>query len=161
MQQLIVSYKLHQRLSYGPLLSDLLTHALSQTHLNPNTLIVPIPQTDESTHQRGFVPLIHLFKSVRWDRIGLSESPIAVHALKRLHHDHLQIHANAAQRQKQVKGAFIINQDISHQRILLIDDVYTTSATLNEAARVCIAGGAASVRGVVLARGELKKPTQK
>lgn len=56
-----------------------------------------------------------------------------------------------------LKGAFSIKDatknHLQGSRILLIDDVMTTGATLDEASRVLIEGGAAEVRCLTLARG--------
>ncbi len=43
--------------------------------------------------------------------------------------------------------------DLTHSRVLLVDDVMTTGATVNEASRAFLAAGAASVRILVVARG--------
>lgn len=57
----------------------------------------------------------------------------------------------------QIKDAFALRKEapafIAGKRILLIDDVATSGATLNEAARVLKEGGAASVWGWVFAHG--------
>jgi len=61
---------------------------------------------------------------------------------------------NAGQRRRNVKGAFKVgdDQDISGARVLLIDDVYTTGATVAECARVLVRSGARAVDVLTLAR---------
>jgi len=53
-----------------------------------------------------------------------------------------------------MKNAFRVRKlrKIKHKRILLIDDVYTTGATCNEAATTLMKGGADSVDVLVVAR---------
>ena len=53
-----------------------------------------------------------------------------------------------------IKNAFKLNPkvDIDSQRILLVDDVYTTGATVNECAKVLLQGGASRVDVITLAR---------
>ena len=60
-----------------------------------------------------------------------------------------------AERQANVKGAYAASRsyDISGARILLVDDVITTGATCDSAARALLAAGAAAVYAVSVARG--------
>ena len=60
-----------------------------------------------------------------------------------------------AERQLNVKGAYAASRryDIAGARILLVDDVITTGATCDSAARVLLQAGAASVYAVSTARG--------
>ncbi|MFO0879301.1 MAG: ComF family protein [Gemmataceae bacterium] len=57
-----------------------------------------------------------------------------------------------ATRQDRMKGAFVARPAVAGRRILLVDDVLTTGATANEAARALKKSGAAWVRIAVLAR---------
>jgi len=58
-----------------------------------------------------------------------------------------------AARRANVQGAYTIhrNMDVSGKRILLLDDVYTTGATVNECARVLFSAGAKEVHCAVIA----------
>jgi predicted amidophosphoribosyltransferase len=60
----------------------------------------------------------------------------------------------ASERQANVAGAFTLagQGGVRGARVLLVDDVMTTGATLNECARALKAGGAASVDALVLAK---------
>ena len=51
------------------------------------------------------------------------------------------------------QGEVVDVETISNRRVLLIDDVFTTGATVNECARVCMCAGAQSVHVWTLARG--------
>ena len=51
-----------------------------------------------------------------------------------------------------MRGAFHCNDDLSGCRILLVDDVMTSGATLDEAARTLKLHGAVRVDALVLAR---------
>lgn len=63
---------------------------------------------------------------------------------------------DAKQRRKNVAGVYALDDgaDVSGLRILLVDDVVTTGATMSEAARILRKEGAKSVFGVTLARHE-------
>ena len=62
---------------------------------------------------------------------------------------------NARQRHKNVRNAFEVrNREwIDGKRLLLIDDVMTTGATVDEVARVLKDAGAATVHVLTVARG--------
>lgn len=63
---------------------------------------------------------------------------------------------DAKQRRENVAGVYALDDgaDFSGLRILLVDDVVTTGATMSEAARILRKAGAKSVFGVTLARHE-------
>lgn len=56
------------------------------------------------------------------------------------------------ERAKNVRGAFAVVKDVRGARIALVDDVMTTGATLGEATRALVRGGAADVECWVVAR---------
>jgi ComF family protein len=55
-------------------------------------------------------------------------------------------------RRQNLKGAFALNRKLNGERVLLIDDVVTTGATVRECSRVLLEGGAGEVVVAVLAR---------
>ncbi|HUC68427.1 MAG TPA: ComF family protein [Stellaceae bacterium] len=61
---------------------------------------------------------------------------------------------NAAARERNVRAAFALKpgRDVRGKRVLLIDDVFTTGATVGECARVLRRGGAAAVDVLTVAR---------
>lgn len=149
LQHVILQYKFHNQLAYAPLLADLLTHAWR--NIEPPDVVIPVPQHANLTRTRGFIPLEYIWQcmdnSTRFD----------AHAVVRLHHTNLQVGATALERRRQIKGAFSATTDLTGLRVLLLDDVYTTGATLSEMAKICIAAGAAQVHNLVIARARLDK----
>lgn len=79
-----------------------------------------------------------------------------VDGLMRIRATEVQGHKKAVERHKNVKKAFAVNpkrsSDIKGKNIVLIDDVYTTGATVKECAKTLIKGGAARVDVLTLAR---------
>jgi len=67
-----------------------------------------------------------------------------------------QTHLTRKERLKNVKNVYKVKnpQILKNKRVLLIDDVFTTGATLNECARVLKKAGVRRVEGITLARGE-------
>ena len=72
----------------------------------------------------------------------------------RVHHDQLQVHVKPEQRRTQVKNAFALGETIAlkDRHILLLDDIITTGATLNEIAQLLKKAGAKQVDNVLIAR---------
>lgn len=83
-------------------------------------------------------------------------TPIAYcSGLTRVRYTVSQTRLDMAARRRNVYGAFEVRipEWIESRRILLIDDVMTTGATLHECARVLKRSGAAAVYGLTVARG--------
>ena len=75
--------------------------------------------------------------------------------LERVRRTRTQISLSAQQRRANVRNAFIVKAPswVEGRRLLLVDDVMTTGATVNECSRVLKRAGAASVHVVTVARG--------
>jgi predicted amidophosphoribosyltransferase len=57
-----------------------------------------------------------------------------------------------ADRLVNIRGSFLAARDLSGKRVLLVDDVMTTGATMGECARTCRAAGAVRVHALTFAR---------
>ena len=86
-------------------------------------------------------------------RLGI---PLASHLLARRRRTALQASLPPSRRAANVRGAFRAraHRDLPGSRLLLVDDVMTTGATLNEASRTLSRAGAGSLAVAVLARAE-------
>lgn len=118
--------------------------------------ILPLPDEHIVTHlptsslhirRRGFDQSKLIAKGLA--RGKYRYSPM-LRRIKKIH----QIGANKKQRQEQLAGAFVaVNKYlIKNAKILLIDDVATTGASLEEAAKTLKKAGAKEVSAVVFAR---------
>lgn len=110
-------------------------------------LVVPIPAATGRQRRRGYNPASLIAQFVaRERRIRFDE------ALGRLGQQR-QVGAKREQRLTQLEGLYYVTSPrVRGARILLIDDVMTTGATLAEAARTLKAAGARSIEAAVLAR---------
>jgi ComF family protein len=111
-------------------------------------LIIPLPLHPKRLIERGFN------QSVEIARVLGKRSNIDVDLgnVIRTRATPTQADLPHKERKKNVRGAFECRTNLSGQRLLLIDDVMTTGATLNECARTLKLHGAASVTVAVIAR---------
>lgn len=81
--------------------------------------------------------------------------PIASDLLRCRRYTKTQSLLTGEERRLNVKGAFAASRryDISGARILLVDDVITTGATCDSAAKVLLEAGAGAVYAISIARG--------
>lgn len=65
-----------------------------------------------------------------------------------------QIELSAKEREENLKNAFLVEKaaEIKDKKIFLVDDVYTTGATMEECARIIKEAGAKTVWGISIAR---------
>lgn len=117
-------------------------------YLPPDTLVVHVPTANRRVRRRGFdhaALIAHSFAQQR----SLRHSAL----LKRLGNSR-QVGAKREERRKQLQDAFWVSKDrdLSGTTLVLIDDVLTTSATLEAAARTLKKAGAKSVCAAVFAQ---------
>lgn len=114
--------------------------------------LVPVPLHPMRLAARGFNQSLWLAASVS----RASGVPLATHWLKRKRRTPSQSGLNARARARNVQGAFHVPErrhaGIRGRRLVLVDDVYTTGATLSACARELKRAGAANVDILVLAR---------
>jgi ComF family protein len=111
-------------------------------------LLVPVALHPRRTKSRGYnqaaLLAMHMGQAA-----GL---PVALDVLRRVRHTASQTNLNAAERRRNVTGAFRCSEAVRNKRVLLIDDVCTTGSTL-EACSVALKGsGARSVWALTVAR---------
>ncbi len=111
--------------------------------------IVPVPLHPFRLLKRGFNQslLIALSFSKR------IQVPLEFKNLKRKMHEKSQVSRTREERLQQIRGSFAVKNSavFKNKKILLIDDVYTTGATLRECAKVLKKCGA-TVYALTLAR---------
>ena len=121
-------------------------------------LIVPVPLHVKKLRMRGFNPSFLLVKD--WVRIlelssgRLPDIQVDINVLARKKWTEPQTGLGRKERLANIKNAFNISDGskITGKKILLVDDVYTTGATVNECAKVLLKGGAGHVDVLTLAR---------
>lgn len=111
--------------------------------------VLPVPLSAERLRERGFNQSALLVTQLAGPKADL-------HTLLRLHANEAQSSLPRAQRLRNLRGAFAIEPRhaaaLRGQRVVLIDDVMTTGATLQAATQALREVGVAHVTTAVLAR---------
>ena len=136
-------------------LAEPLGTLLAHTYLNYGMqadMLVSVPLHSERHKQRGYNHA-QLLARVCASTIGV---PLRDDALVRFRATNAQVGLNAYDRRQNVAGAFSITANnatttIYGRKIIIVDDVCTTGATLDACASTLLQAGATSVWGLVLA----------
>lgn len=157
--ELIKKFKFHPLPELGPILSRFLImgwpgQSFGQPELTPGApnnriLVVPVPLSNHRRRWRGFNQAEKLAAPFsRYFNYQLTMD------LKRIKQQKPQSTLSEKERAVNVRGAFRwVGPRLDEQTIILIDDVATTGATLNECAAALKKAGATKIYGLVLAKG--------
>jgi len=112
--------------------------------------LIPVPLHPARKRERGFNQsgeIARHFSHI----VGV---PLAQHWLSRPRQTKVQAGLTRRERRQNVRGAFETSKkaEIRGKTILLIDDVFTTGATVNECARILKQSGAAKIAVLTVAR---------
>ena len=132
-------------------LAGLMLEAQRRTPLQLASRIVPVPLHPERLRERGFNQAAILARSLA----GLAGLPVDEWSLARTTHtERHRAGMDARARHESVEDAFEVRRPrlVQNERILLVDDVYTTGATVSSCARTLKAAGAEEVFVLTLAR---------
>lgn len=128
--------------------ATLLQRCYRDNHLDTN-IIVPVPLHHARQRERGYNQSLLLAKQLSY----LIQQPLNTRTLVRNRATPRQVSLSAVERQMNVENAFdCLTNDVAHKVVLLIDDVFTTGATLNACAKALKKGQAKAVHGLTLAR---------
>ena len=114
------------------------------------SVIIPVPLHIGRLRERGFNQALILAKA-----LGKKHSiPVNFSLLKRNKSTLTQTGLDKIQREKNIRAAFTVtdNAKAKGKNIILIDDVYTTGATIDQCAKTLIKAGAGKVAVLTLAR---------
>jgi ComF family protein len=120
------------------------THSYSNADYD---LVTFIPGEPSRVRQRGFHFAGYLARIVA-QQLNL---PLRSNLLRRTRKVARQQSLDRERRLTNMPGALKSVQDLSGQKILLVDDIHTTGATLSEASRALKASGSRTVNALVLA----------
>lgn len=147
----IADFKFHDDPSWAGMLGQLMMQAPGVAEaVQQADWILPIPLSRHRLRERGYNQAALLARQLARDRLQLD-------LLWRVQDTAAQASLTRAQRLRNLRHSFAVNPGhlglLKDRRVLLIDDVMTTGATLHTAAQVLRqAGGAREVHACVLAR---------
>lgn len=151
MQRLLHLYKYGRKTGLRHFFADQMLAFIREYHLNlnENDLIVPIPLHPSRLRNRGFNQSL-LLADLLSQELNL---PVSAKNLQRVKPTPNQARLSQKERWTNIEDAFKINHsnEFREKRILLIDDLYTTGATVSEAAKTLRAAGAKTVTILTIA----------
>jgi len=142
LREIIHHLKYSDRVSLAKPLGDILKECLERESFT-GTLVIPVPLHPARERERGFnqAELIAA-------RLG---RPMATRVLRRRKNTPSQTGLSRNQRKQNLASAFQVRGEVAGS-IIVVDDVYTTGATMNEIARTLKRAGAERVEVLTVAR---------
>jgi ComF family protein len=150
--QLVCRFKFGRNLACGEVLAWELVRAVREKGEQMPACMIPVPLHRTRLFSRTFNQAELLGRQLG-KSLGI---PVHGHALQRIHQTRAQSGLDAADRRRNIKGAFRCRRTRSgsagFDHVALVDDVMTTGATLAECTRVLVRAGAGRVSAWVAAR---------
>ena len=155
---LISAYKFGDQPGWATFFAGLLVKApgvkQALANLQPTDLILPVPLSKERQQARGFNQAWELAKSMASQSGSAARCDSTL--LLRVKNTRPQTELKREARLVNVKGAFQIDplrvSELTGKRVVLVDDVMTSGASLFTSAEALRAAGAVHITGIVLAR---------
>jgi ComF family protein len=147
----IHQFKYKSNISTGEMLASFMADfSFPDIDFNDYSLIIPVPLHVKRLRERGFNQSLMLARAIGKKRL----IPVNFSLLKKHKFTLTQTGSNKKERKQNIKGAFEVSEKkiITGKNMIIIDDVYTTGATVNECAKTLIKAGAKKVSVLTLAR---------
>ena len=150
LQEAIHRWKYEGKTYLTPFFADWMAEGLNR-HWEPGSLdlLIPVPLHTRRLRERGFNQALLLVRELS-RRTGI---PYRKSILQKKKSTIPQVNLSGVEREKELRGTFHVigKEELSGLSVLLIDDVYTTGATVNECSKVLLRGGAKKVDVLTLA----------
>ena len=155
-RHLISRFKFSDRNDLAPFIAGTMIRAGKEL-IEDADMIIPLPLHRRRLLARRFNQSAELARIIsKYCTNGKSNTPYKPMVLKRIRNTRQQIGLTQDGRQRNVSGAFRVDPqmrpEIQGKRILLIDDVYTSGASVKSATKALLRGGAQFVDVLTFAR---------
>lgn len=130
------------------ILVDLVAKQLWKFDFPQNSILVPVPLHAKRKRWRGFNQSEILAKTLA-KKFKVKYGDFLIRKIE----TKTQVGLTREERKKNIKDAFVVTTSVSGKNIILVDDVYTSGATMGECAKVLKKAGARSVWGMAVALG--------
>jgi ComF family protein len=144
-------FKYNRNIHIGEILGKLMAEfEYSDFAISDYSLIMPVPLHPKKLRQRGFNQSVILAREIS-KRFQLTLDFLT---LRRHTYTEAQINLGRKEREANVSGVFSVtdSEKIHGQKIILVDDVYTSGSTAKECTRVLMHSNADSVAILTIAR---------
>lgn len=153
-QKAYYAYKLNHKMHYSRFFAERMAMAVSKSYYGKKfDYICAVPTSLRSKMQRGFDHTEILYKDISlFLNIPRLDNILSCKSYVKPQHT-----SNFNDRQQNVRGKYSFNYNITGGRILLVDDIMTTGATLDECARQLLLAGADEVYCITALHNASKK----
>ena len=145
LQKAIWSLKYENAYPLAPILGQRLANRLYKLDWMID-IIIPVPLHTNRLRERGYNQSQLMSDIIAVER-GIATAP---QAITRHLETRSQVGLNTQERQENMRDAFTADPMVKDKTILLIDDVFTTGATLSACAQVTLDAGADKVYGLTV-----------
>lgn len=148
-QKLILEYKFHNKRYLAKYLAKFIEYAVEEYGIKYD-IAVPIPLSKSREKERKYNQVSEMLRHTNL-------SPV-VEVLTKTRDNERQSLMAGKERRDNVYGVYAVTNKaaVKGKHVLLVDDIITTGATVNEASRVLMASGAESVFAVSVAHAEYR-----
>ena len=143
-------YKFHGVTAYSTVYAQFIADVIARDLVGEYDFITWVPLSRKRLRKRGYDQTRLIA-----EKIAVSLKVPLIPTLEKVRETKVQSTLTTVEeRRGNISGSYTVtvSQQLAGKRILLVDDILTTGATLSECARVLLLGGAESVCGAVFAR---------
>ncbi|KGG79974.1 phosphoribosyltransferase [Caloranaerobacter azorensis H53214] len=148
-KKVIYKYKYGRKAYMYKALGAILVQAFEESDIKDIDIIVPVPLHKSKIAYRGFNQSELLCRYIS-RKLNI---PLDTKNFKRIKNTKLQNELNRIERVRNVRDAFKVVDSyvFKNKNVLLVDDIYTTGATVNECSKTLLKSGANKVYVLTLA----------